>query len=186
MLIKKFPIIDIGDYILREHQDKDVDHFYKYYTDNEVSKYILAEIPKTLDEARRELYYWKNIFYGGSGIYFSIADKRTDEMVGSIGLTTYSSYNNRIEISYDLSRKYWRRGIAEKSIRSVIAYTFNILKINRIEAITSVYNEPSIRLLEKVGFLYEGCLRQHRYHLGNFVDVYSFSILRNEFSNFNI
>jgi len=36
-------------------------------------------------------------------------------------------------------------------------------------------------LLEKCGFKYEGCLRQHRFHRGKLVDVYMFSVLREEF-----
>ena len=181
MFVKKFPEIDLGDHILREQQESDVPEFFNYYTDPEVSKYILADIPKTLEETKYELNYWRNIFYRSEGIYFAIAQKSDDKMIGSIGLTTYSKYHNRIELSYDLSRQYWNQGIMTKSIQALTKYTFETLKINRLEAITSIFNEASVRLLEKCGFVYEGCLRQHRYHLGKFVDVYSFSLLRDDF-----
>ena len=52
---KIFPIIDLGDFILREQQDKDVPNFFQYYTDPEVNKYILTEVPQALEDARREL-----------------------------------------------------------------------------------------------------------------------------------
>ena len=176
-----FPIIDIGDFILREQQDEDIADFFSYYSDKEVSKHILSEIPKNIEEARHELYYWRNIFYNNGGIYFAIASKKNNRLIGTIGLSSYSSYNSRIEISYDMSKEFWRKGIMTKAIKAILDYSFITLKINRVEAITSIYNEASIRLLEKCGFVYEGCLRQHRYHLGKYVDVYSFSILRNDF-----
>lgn len=176
-----FPEFDLGDYILREQEERDIPEFHAYYTDPIVNEYILAEIPKTIEETRYELNYWRNIFYANDGIYFTIARKYDDKMIGSIGLTTYNRYHNRIELSYDMAKEYWGLGIMSAATRTLIKYTFETLKINRLEAITSTFNEPSFKLLERCGFVYEGCLRQHRYHRGKFVDVYSFSILREEY-----
>ncbi len=181
MFVKNFPEFDLGDYILREQQESDIADFFQYYSNPQVSKYILAEIPKNLEDAKYELLYWRNIFYNDEGIYFGIANKSTGKLIGTIGLTTHNKYNNRIELSYDLAQEFWRKGIMTKAINVIIKFTFETLRINRLEAITSTFNEPSILLLEKCGFKYEGCLRQHRYHLGKYVDVYSFSLLRQDY-----
>lgn len=182
---KTFPEpIDLQDYILREQQEQDVENFFKYYSDPEVNKYILTEIPQTVEECRRELYYWRNCFYNNDGIYFAIADKKTNQMIGSIGLTSHNNYHQRIELSYDMAKEYWRQGIMTKATLATLHYGFKFFGVNRIEAVTSIYNEASVRLLEKCGFTYEGCLRQHRYHRGKLVDVYMFSILREEFNYF--
>jgi [ribosomal protein S5]-alanine N-acetyltransferase len=178
---KIFPIIDLGDFILREKCDADVEDFFSYYSDPEVNKFILCEIPTNVEEARRELQYWRGIFYHNDGIYFAIAEKKTNRLIGSIGLTTHNSYQNRIELSYDLSSQYWRRGITSVAINAVLNYGFQNLKVNRIEAFVSVENIPSKNLLLKNGFTLEGLLRQHRYHRGRYVDVYVFSMLRSEF-----
>lgn len=178
---KNFPVIDLGDYILREKRDSDVENFFRYYTDPEVNKFIMCEMPRDLEDARRELNYWRNVFYQNDGIYFAIARKDNDQLIGSIGLTTYNSYHNRIELSYDLAKEYWRMGICNAAIRAVIKYGFEQLRINRIEAFTSTENIPSKNLLLKCGFALEGILRQHRYHRGNYVDAYSFSLLRQDF-----
>lgn len=182
-VINKFPNIDLGDFILREKCENDVADFFKYYSDPEVNKFILCEIPRDLESARRELYYWRNVFYQRDGIYFAIADKITNQMIGSIGLTSYNSYQSRIEISYDLAKEYWRQGIISKALSAILEYGFSNFcfgKINRIEAFVATNNEPSINLLLKSGFTLEGTLRQHRYHRGKYVDVYSFSILRSD------
>lgn len=181
MFAPHFPNFDIGDFILREHQDFDVEDFFNYYTQPEVNKYILAQIPQTIEDARQEINYWKNIFYKNEGIYFTIARKSDNKMVGSIGLSNYNSYNSRIEISYDIAKEYWGLKIATKSIAKLTQYCFEELKINRLEAVCSTLNEPSFLLLEKCGFVFEGLLRQHRYHLGRYVDVYYYSKLRNEY-----
>ncbi len=181
---KVFPTIDLGDFILREKGDADVDDFFSYYTDPEVNKFILCDIPTDLEGARRELHYWRNVFYQNDGIYFAIADKNTGQMIGSIGLTGYNAYQSRIEISYDLAHKYWGRGIMKNAIKALVKYAFESFyygKINRVEAFVSVNNLASKNLLLKTGFIFEGILRQHRYHRGSYVDVCSFSMLRSDF-----
>ncbi len=179
---KQFPVIDLGDYILREKNEGDVADFFRYYTDPEVNKFILCEMPRDLEDARRELHYWRNVFYQNDGIYFAIAKKDTNQLIGSIGLTSYNSYHNRIEISYDLAKEYWRQGITSKAMNEVIKYGFQQLKVNRIEAFTSTQNLPSKNLLLKKGFTLEGTLRQHRRHHGEYVDALCFSLLRQDFS----
>ena len=181
---KIFPIIDLGDFLLREKCDADVENFFAYYADPEVNKFILCDIPTDLEGARRELHYWRNVFYQNDGIYFAIAEKSTGRMVGSIGLTSYNAYQSRIEISYDLACEYWGRGIMTSAIQAVVKYGFENFyygRINRIEAFASTDNLPSKHLLLKTGFVLEGILRQHRYHRGSYVDVCAFSMLRSDF-----
>jgi len=180
---KPFPEIDLGDFYLREKQESDVADFFSYYSDPEVNRFILCEIPRDLEEARKELLYWRNIFYQNDGIYFAIASKENGRMIGSIGLTGFNAYQARIEISYDLDRKYWNRGIMTSAVKALVEYSFGNLhcgKINRLEAFVSTDNLASQRLLLKCGFLFEGVLRQHRYHRGRYVDVCSFSLLRQD------
>lgn len=182
---KEFPNIDLGEFILREKRLSDDEDFFTYYSDPEVNKYILCQIPNNIEETKRELSYWRNIFYRNDGIYFAIADKETDRLIGSIGLTGYNAYQGRIEISYDLSKHYWRRGIMKKAIAAVTEYAFSEFneKINRVEAFTATNNIASKNLLLKNGYELEGVLRQHRYHRGVYVDVFIFSILRQDVLN---
>jgi [ribosomal protein S5]-alanine N-acetyltransferase len=182
-----FPIIEEQEFVLREKQESDVTDFFAYYSDPQVNQFILCEIPQTLEEAKKELSYWRNIFYRNDGIYFAIALKSTNKIIGSIGLTGYNSYHNRIEISYDLAKEYWGKGIMTRAILKVADYGFNQFAqnlnrapINRIEAFTAVNNIASKNLLLKCGFELEGTLRQHRFHKENFVDVFSFSLLADD------
>lgn len=178
---KIFPIIDLGDIVLREKNLEDVENFFHYYSDPQVNKFIMSEIPHTLQEARQELLYWRGIFYRNDGIYFAIADKKTNKMIGSIGLTSLNAYNNRIELSYDLAKEYWRQGISFTAANAVIEYAFEVMKVNRIEASIAVGNEASRELLLKCRFKLEGVLRQHRYHRGEYVDVYFMSLLKKDY-----
>lgn len=73
-----FPTLDLDEhYILREQTLEDTEAFFRYYTDPEVGKYILATKPATLLDASREVQYCRNLFYTKQGVYWTIAKKAT-------------------------------------------------------------------------------------------------------------
>jgi len=131
---KIFPEYDLGDVVLREKRESDAQDFYLHYTNPKVNQFILCEMPVDAEQARKDIAYWRSLFYHGSGIYFAVVDKNTDKMIGSAGLSSYNSYQKRIEISYDLFPTYWRRGIGFRITNTLIKYAFEQYKVNRIEA----------------------------------------------------
>lgn len=175
-----FPIININNFVLREIRESDASDYLNYYGDPKVNKFILCDIPQNFEESRKEVIYWRNIFYYGEGIYFAIADKKDDRMIGSIGLTSHNRHNSRIELSYDLAKEYWRQGIMSDAIKQTVRYGFNIMKINRIEASVAVTNLASKELLVKLGFSIDGILRQHRKHNDLYRDVFMMSLLKDD------
>jgi ribosomal-protein-alanine N-acetyltransferase len=180
-LQKKFPAnIEIGDYILREKTIDDAKDFLEYFSSKEVSKHILCTIPQNIEEARREVLFWRNVFYSNDGIYFAIAKKADNQMIGSIGLNNYNMQHKRIEISYDLAYQYWNKGITGLAIKELIKFGYEYFDINRIEAFMTIDNIASKNLLSKIGFTNEGILRSHRYYQEKFYDVLSFSFIKDD------
>jgi ribosomal-protein-alanine N-acetyltransferase len=180
---KSPPTFDIGDYIIREEQNEDLENFFDYYSRTQVNRYILCNIPKTLEEARHDFYYWKNTFMRGDGCYFAIAKKHNNKMIGSIGLTGFNSYHKRIEVSYDLSDDYWGQGIMSRALKKICDYGFYEFKVNKIEAHVVPENIASRNLLTRNKFVLEGLLRGHRFHLNEFREVLYFGLLRKDFYN---
>ena len=183
-MIKNFPTLDIKDYILREQEEDDLNDFFEYFSDPNVNKYILCNPVTCLEDARKELYYWRNLYYNNQGIYFAIADKKNNKMIGSIGINNINQHHQRAELSYDLASPYWQKGIMTKAINVVANYVFLNSDINRIEAFIAIDNIASKKLLAKCNFTFEGTLRHHRIHLGKKVDVYIYSYLRQDMATF--
>lgn len=173
---RPFPVIDLdGQYVLREQTLQDTEAFFDYYTDPDVGKYILATKPTTLLEASSEVQYCRNLFYTKRGIYWTIAKKSDNTMVGAIGIYINDTHR-RGEITYDLSKQYWRQGIMQKAIIAVVRYALTHMDLDRIEAVTRHENTASTQLLEKVGFIHEGTLKKYRYFNGKTWDVEMFAI----------
>jgi ribosomal-protein-alanine N-acetyltransferase len=173
---EKFPVLDVDEnFILREQTIEDTDAFYAYYTDPEVARYILASNPKNLAEASAEIHYCRSLFTYKRGIYWTLARKSDNYMIGAIGLYI-NNQHLRAEICYDLSRQYWNQGIMTKALQRIMQFCFNNIGINRIEAITLKDNNASIAILEKLGFRHEGCMKNYRYHNGRSHDIEMFAL----------
>ena len=173
---EKFPTLDVdGNFFLREQMIEDTEAFFEYYTDPEVARYILASNPKNLAEATAEIHYCRNLFKYKRGIYWTLARKEDDRMVGAVGLYI-NNQHYRAEICYDLSRKYWNRGIMTRALQSVLNLCFDRIGINRIEAVTMKQNVASNTVLEKLGFHLEGLMKNYRYYEGRSYDVQMFAI----------
>lgn len=171
-----FPTLDLDDqYILREQTLEDTENFFHYYTDPDVGKYILASKPATLLEASKEVQYCRNLFYTKQGIYWTIARKSDNQMIGAIGLYMNNTHY-RAEITYDLAKSHWRQGIMLKAINTVVKYALSQMNLSRIEAVTRSENQASMALLKKAGFEHEGTLKNYRYYNGQAWDIEMFAI----------
>jgi len=118
---------------------------------------------------------------------FYLLDKTTDKVIGACGYFRNWPEHARGEIGYALyEERYKRLGIMHEAMQPVMKYGFEVLNINRMEAITHPENIASRRLLEKNGFAFEGVLREH-YNTGTaYDDSASYSILRKEYEARNI
>jgi ribosomal-protein-alanine N-acetyltransferase len=161
---KPFPTLIIDEnYLLREQSDADTDAFFNYYSkDPNVTRYILATTPTSPEEALAEIQYCRNLFYHKRGLYWTLARRDNNQIIGSVGLYM-NNHHHRAEICYDLAQAYWRKGIMNKALKVVIDFAFEKLGVFRIEALTLKENIASIGILLKQGFVREGTLRKYRY-----------------------
>lgn len=85
-----------------------------------------------------------------------------NRLVGGLTLT-----NIRRGVAQAGSIGYWvgapfaRRGYMSAALRALIPFTFNVLRLHRLEAACIPTNAASKRLLEKSGFQHEGLAREY-------------------------
>ena len=173
--LNPFPIFDFHeDYLLREQELSDASNFLFYYNDPVVSQYILAEIPTTLTDAENEIRYCRSLFYKQTGLYWSLARKPSDQMIGAIGYYLKSQYE--AEICFDLHKKHWGLGIMSAALTPAIQFGRELMGLRCISAITLAANLASCRLLKKHGFHHEKTLYQHRYFNGQLYNVERYTL----------
>jgi RimJ/RimL family protein N-acetyltransferase len=73
------------------------------------------------------------------------------------------------------------KGYAKKALQLYIKELFGA-KCKRIEGEVYQYNIPSQKVLESIGFVLEGVKRKAHYTGSDYVDVFSFGLLKEDFS----
>ena len=115
--------------------------------------------------------------------YFcGIYDLSSNALIGQISLYSIKRLPfSSCFIGYALDEQFIGKGIMSEAVQSMVQFAFNTLKLNRVEAYVSPNNLPSIRVLEKVGFLQEGLLKQLLYINGQWEDHYIYAITANQY-----
>ncbi len=94
------------------------------------------------------------MFTPGEWLQLGIADLVSDVLIGDVGIHL-SENGETAELGFTLHPDAQGRGIATAAVREVLQLLFAATSAQRVLGITDDRNEPSIRLLERVGFQYQ-------------------------------
>lgn len=120
--------------------------------------------------------------YNISFRHFLMIEKSSDSTIGRAGFHTWHKNHCRAEIGYAIHREENRnKGYMKEALKAIIAYGFEQMGLNRIEALIGPMNTPSIRLAEGLGFVKEGQLRSHYLKNGEFQDSVFYAMLKPEY-----
>ena len=115
---------------------------------------------------------------------FAITLRADKNLIGAIGIGLERKHQ-RGELGYWIGKPYWNLGYATEAATAVVAYSFQVLKLNRIYAFHFTRNPASGRVLEKIGMRYEGCRRQHTKKWGTFEDSMGYGMLTADYESTN-
>ncbi len=150
--------IDIGKWQVRSYRIDDAPSLARYANNRNISRNMrdTFPFPYTLTDAHD----WISLVMQQSPeANFAIAS--ADEVIGGIGLIFRDDIHRRsAEIGYWLGEPFWGQGIATAALRAVTDHAFANHDLARLEAHVFEWNPASMRVLEKVGYVLEGKLRQ--------------------------
>ena len=93
---------------------------------------------------------------------FAFAITADERVIGSIGVFRQGNIHRRTaELGYYIAEGFWGKGIMTEAVQQICEFIFEKSDIIRIFAEPFSYNVASCRVLEKVGFQYEGTLRNN-------------------------
>lgn len=104
-----------------------------------------------------------------------------EQPAGWITLVVTNWDHGLAEIGYALSTTYQRRRLMPHALTQLLAELFLQTRLERIEARCATDNRASQKVLERVGFIREGCLRGYFVLDEERVDNYLYAILRDDF-----
>lgn len=115
---------------------------------------------------------------------FAFAITADGKVIGSIGAFRGGNIHRQTaELGYYIAEEYWGKGIMTEAVKQLCEYVFSHTDIIRIYAEPFAHNIGSCRVLEKVGFQYEGTLCSNAVKNGKILDMKMYSRLRNGHDN---
>jgi RimJ/RimL family protein N-acetyltransferase len=114
---------------------------------------------RTLDDARQYILSGPVDMYErlGFGLY-AVELKDGGAAIGMCGLIKRATLPD-IDLGFAFLPRFVGQGYASEAAAGVLAYARRALGLSRVLAITSPDNDRSIRLLERIGFRFQGMLQ---------------------------
>lgn len=176
-----FPEIKTKRLTLDELRENDINEIFAIFSDPDVIQHYDVEQFKSPSEAEHLIHYFQSRFDKNQAIRWAIRPNGSDKLIGSCGFTSWNEFDYSAIVGYDLMPAHWGKGYAKEAVSAILALAFSDdfpFKVNRIESVIMPSNRPSISLCEKLGFQFEGTLREKVYCDGQFHDMNLYSLLR--------
>jgi len=106
---------------------------------------------------------------------FAIVDESDRSLAGTIALLHIVWRFRTAELAYDLDPRQSGKGLATACARAVTDWMLDTHGFHRIEATTLDTNRASRRVLEKVGYVHEGLMRNKKLVRGRPRDFHLFA-----------
>lgn len=137
-----------------------------------------VDATKTLQDTERYIEGTMQGFANRKSLTTAIIFK--GEIVGVAGFNAFDWKNQIAYIGYWLAEDYQGNGIMTRVTEALTTYAIKELSINRVEIRAATNNTKSRSVAEKLGFTYEGTLRQAEWLYDHFVDHAIYSKLSDE------
>ena len=168
--------------ILRQARPEDAQFmFYNWASDDEVTKYLMWQSHKNLDESKERIDFLINNYKRPDSYDWLIELKELGEPIGSIGVVDLKENVNAVHIGYCIGKKWWHKGITSEALSALIDFFFNKVGVDRIESRHDPRNVNSGRVMQKCGMKYEGTMRKADINNQGICDAAYYSILKSEY-----
>ena len=142
---------------------------------------FMAWVDQTTSVADMNYYILSLDGFWKAGITYGVHEGGS--LWGTVGFHHTDMRHDKAEIGYWLSPDAHGRGLGTRSVRMAIEAAYQYTSVNRIEAKIAPENIASRKLVEKLGFQFEGVERQGvRFGKNDHRDNRIYSLLRADFS----
>ena len=191
-MVEKFLIeipeqIETKHLVLRQYQAGDGEWYYPMCVRNRehLQRYefgnviFMVNTPEQAEIMVRDLHAdWvarKHFFIG-------VFLKESGEFVGNVYLGASNWDLPEYSIGYFADVEHQGHGYITEGVKGVLGLAFGTMKAHRVRLECSASNQRSIAVVERCGFVEEGCLRRNRKNPdGSYDDTLIFSLLKDEF-----
>ena len=135
----------------------------------------------TVSSQKKYLAYDCDSFLEGTLVPLWISLKGDPEVIGRISFFNFA-YGGMMSCAcgYHLDKEHVGQGYMTEALKGSMAFLFDEYKMHRIEAFILPENEPSLDLVKRLGFHYEGRRISYMHINGKYRDHEAFYILEDD------
>ena len=140
--------------ILRQWRDTDIPPFARLNADLAVMRFFPALL--SADESAAIAQRMRGIISEKGWGFWAVELKSCHEFIGFVGLHEQPVESGiphapLVEIGWRIAAQHWGRGYAPEAGKVALDYAFAVLFLDEVYAFTAVPNEPSKRVMQKIG-----------------------------------
>lgn len=170
---------------LRPPETSDLERNQRWVNDREVTHFLAFRYQMSLaaEEAWLRDVATKPTSY--EHVFFAVETK-DGVHIGNTNLFEIRPEDRKATLGIMIGEKaYWSKGYGSDAVRTLVAFAFEEMNLNRVELAVFDFNERAIAAYRKCGFVEEGRRRQALYKGGQYHDVLVMGVLREEFRGGN-
>jgi RimJ/RimL family protein N-acetyltransferase len=167
---------------LRPFGDADADALFALHSNAHVLRYWDSPPWSERSRAERFIAGCRTMAEEGTGARVAIDRASDGEFIGWCSLSQWNPDYRSASLGYCFTEAAWGHGYATEAARAVLRWAFDTLDLNRVQAEADTRNIASARVLEKLGFVREGTLREDCVVNGDVSDSWVYGLLRREWT----
>jgi ribosomal-protein-alanine N-acetyltransferase len=164
---------------MRHVSENDIERIFKLYNNPE-TRFLWLPDEETVDLERFRERLKRRIAHRWDH-YVVFEQPSTQRIVGFAYCYQASDNNKTASLCICIDKPYMNSTISLKAAFLYIAYLFEHGAYRKVYAEVFAYNKTCIRLLSKLQFEQEGCLKEFQWWQDRYWDQYIFSLTRNSF-----
>jgi RimJ/RimL family protein N-acetyltransferase len=166
---------------LRAMEREDVNSFYKWVNDPEVTHGLSIFLPMSTTDEMNWFDSLAKRDQKEKPLAIEIRKGRNWKLIGNCGVFDFDAVNSSAELGILIGEKSeWNKGYGTEAMLLLARHCFETLNLNRVFLRVYAENPRAKRAYEKAGFMEEGRLREAVYKHGKYDDVIVMSILHSE------
>ncbi|MDN5476856.1 MAG: GNAT family N-acetyltransferase [Chryseobacterium sp.] len=164
---------------LKPISEIDIENIYELQRLEQTAQFNTSKIPNSITDTKITVEKWitENNKEKTKQFTFTVELIEENKFIGLIGITLGKEHYKNAEVWFQYHYNFWNKGYATESLRKIIDFGFENLKLHRIEAGCAIENIGSINVLEKVGMLREGHTRSLLPLKSGWSDNYGYAML---------
>jgi RimJ/RimL family protein N-acetyltransferase len=166
---------------LRPAEEGDVEFIQRCMNDPQVWRPAMDDSPTNAAQASEFL---GNVISSDDGVHCLACDGTEPLGVVSLAESRYgpdeTARARSAEVSYWFAPEHHGQGYGTDAVGRLVRYAFEDRNLRRVAARVGEFNDASVGLLESLGFVHEGTLREAAWYRGEYYDMLWFGLLREE------